>query len=86
MPLVPGVISTGRLTALVGYAAIPWFVHLLRSAVGIGTADPQASDDLVDGIIGLGRRERLRRTALVALVGRSRGCPGPGRARRRPWR
>ena len=68
IPLTPGVISTGRFTALVGYAAIPWFVHLLRLAVGLGTADPKASDDLVDGIIGLGRRERLRRTALVALV------------------
>ncbi len=40
IPLVPGVISTGRLTALVAYAAVPWFVHLLRVAVGIGTADP----------------------------------------------
>ena len=68
IPLTPGVISTGRFTALVGYAAIPWFVHLLRLAVGLGTADPKASDDLVDGIIDLGRRERLRRTALVALV------------------
>jgi GT2 family glycosyltransferase len=68
IPLTPGVISTGRFTALVGYAAIPWFVHLLRLAVGLGTADPKASDDVVDGIIGLARRERLRRTALVALV------------------
>ena len=50
-PLVPGVISTGRLSALVGYAGVPWFVHLLRSAAGIGTADPAtADDDLVDGI------------------------------------
>ena len=77
VPLVPGVISTGRLTALVGYAAIPWFVHLLRWAVGIGTADPQASDDLVDGIIGLGRRERLRRTALVALVAAAAAALAP---------
>ena len=65
----PGVISTGRLTALVAYAAVPWFVHLLRVAVGIGTADPAAAaDDLVDGVIGLDRRERVRRTALLAIV------------------
>ena len=69
VPLVPGVISTGRLTALVAYAAIPWFVHLLRVAVGIGTADPAAAqDDLRDGIIGLSIRERIRRTALLAIV------------------
>ena len=69
IPLVPGVISTGRLTALVAYAAVPWFVHLLRVAVGIGTADPApAADELVDGIIGLTRRERVRRTALLAIV------------------
>ncbi len=77
VPLTPGVISTGRLTALVGYAAIPWFVHLLRTAVGIGTADPKASDDLVDGIIGLSRRERLRRTALVALVAAAAAALAP---------
>ena len=69
IPLVPGVVSTGRLTALVAYAAVPWFVHLLRVAVGIGTADPHAAtDELVDGIIGLTRRERVRRTALLAIV------------------
>ena len=66
---MPGVISTGRLTALFAYAAIPWFVHLLRVAVGIGTADPAAAkDDLRDGIIGLSIRERVRRTALLAIV------------------
>ena len=69
IPLVPGVISTGRLTALFAYAAVPWFVHLLRVAVGIGTADPAAAqDDLRDGIIGLSIRERVRRTALLAVV------------------
>ena len=83
IPLVPGVISTGRLTALVAYAAVPWFVHLLRVAVGIGTADPHAAaDDLVDGIIGLSRRERVRRTALLAIVTGARRGPRPGRARR----
>ena len=69
IPLVPGVISTGRLTALVAYAAVPWFVQLLRVAVGIGTADPaSAADDLPDGIIGLTPRERVRRTALLAVI------------------
>lgn len=69
VPLVPGAISTGRVSALIAYATIPWFVHLLRVAVGIGTADPAAAaDDLVDGVIDLGLRERLRRSALLVLV------------------
>ena len=51
MPLLPGVISTGRLSALVAFAALPWFVHLVRSAAGIGTADPNAvAADLADGV------------------------------------
>ena len=54
MPLVPGVISTGRLSALVAYAIVPWFVHLLRAAAGIGTADPSAeAQDLVEGVLDL---------------------------------
>ena len=69
MPLLPGVISTGRLSSLVAFAALPWFIHLLRMAVGIGTADPMSvSADLVDGIIDLDRRERVRRTAIVGVV------------------
>ena len=69
MPLVPGVISTGRLGALVAYAAVPWFVHLVRVAVGIGTADPaSASVDLTDGILAPGWRERVRRTAIAGIV------------------
>ncbi len=69
VPLVPGVMSTGRLTALVGYAAVPWFVQLLRMAVGIGTADPRAAAaDLVDGVIQLRPRERVRRTAMLAIA------------------
>ncbi|MBA3288596.1 MAG: glycosyltransferase family 2 protein, partial [Acidimicrobiia bacterium] len=69
VPLVPGVLSTGRLTALVAYAAAPWFVHLLRNAVGIGTADPTIVDDsMVDGIFELARRERVRRTAVLAIA------------------
>ena len=84
LPLVPGVISTGRLTALFAYAAIPWFVHLLRVAVGIGTADPAAAqDDLRDGIIGLSIRERVRRTALLAIVTGARRGAGAGRPARR---
>ena len=69
MPLVPGVISTGRLSALVAYAIVPWFVHLLRTAAGIGTADPSAEAiDLVDGVLDLRPRERVRRTAVLALA------------------
>ena len=63
VPLLPGVISTGRLSALVGYAAVPWFVNLLRTAAGIGTADPAAAAvDLADGVIVLSARERIRRS------------------------
>jgi GT2 family glycosyltransferase len=69
MPLLPGVISTGRLSALVAFAALPWFVHLVRSAAGIGTADPSAvGADLADGVIALGPRERLRRFAVAGIV------------------
>jgi GT2 family glycosyltransferase len=69
MPLLPGVISTGRLTAVVAFAALPWFVHLVRLGVGIGTADPHAAAaDLVDGVIDLGVRERLRRVAVAGIV------------------
>ena len=69
LPLVPGVMSTGRLSALVAYAAVPWFVHLLRVAVGIGTADPAAADtDLVDGVLTPSRRDRVRRTAMLTIA------------------
>ena len=70
VPLIPGVISTGRLTALVAYAAVPWFVHLLRTAVGIGTADPASTGDACSstGIFELSIRERIRRTVVLAIV------------------
>lgn len=69
MPIVPGIISTGRMTALITYAMLPWFVHLLRIAVGIGTADPASvSADLADGVIDLGVRERVRRTAVTGIA------------------
>ena len=69
VPLVPGVMSTGNLSGLVAYATVPWFVHLLRVAVGIGTPDPAAAEiDLVEGVIPLGGRERVRRTALLVIV------------------
>jgi GT2 family glycosyltransferase len=69
LPLVPGVISSGRLSALVAYAAVPWFVHLVRTAAGIGTADPSAdAEDLIEGVLGLRPRERIRRTALLGLA------------------
>jgi GT2 family glycosyltransferase len=69
MPLLPGVISTGRLTALVAFAALPWFVHLVRLAAGIGTADPNAAVvDLPDGVIDLNVRERIRRIAVAGIA------------------
>jgi GT2 family glycosyltransferase len=69
MPLLPGVISTGRLSSLVAFAAVPWFVHLVRVAIGIGTADPASeSADLADGIREPSLRERTRRTAIAGIV------------------
>ncbi|MFV0309033.1 MAG: glycosyltransferase [Desertimonas sp.] len=69
VPLIPSLVSTGRLGALFAYATVPWFVHLLRRALGIGTADPELVDeDLVDGILEPTPRERVRRTAVLALV------------------
>jgi GT2 family glycosyltransferase len=69
IPLLPGVISTGRLTGLIAYGALPWFVHLVRVAAGIGTADPRtAMTDLADGVLAVGPRERVRRIAVAGIV------------------
>ena len=81
IPLVPGVVSTGRLSGLVAYAAVPWFVHLLRNAAGIGTADPAADvQDLVEGVLDL-RRPRARPAHGAARPRRRRS---PCRSLRRP--
>lgn len=69
VPLVSGMLSQGRWTALVTYAAVPWFVHLLRRVAGIGTADPRrAAFDLVDGVFPLDGRDRSRFVAYLSLV------------------
>jgi hypothetical protein len=61
--------SSGRLTVLVVYAAVPWFVHLTRRAAGLAAADPAAGDlDLPDGVVDLDPLERLRRTVACGLV------------------
>lgn len=68
-PLLPALISTGRLGGVVAFGFLPWFVHLLRSAIGIATADPASeAADLADGVQELTIRERVRRVALAALV------------------
>jgi GT2 family glycosyltransferase len=68
-PLVPGAMSSGRLTVLVVYAAIPWFVHLTCRATGLATADPTAAEiDVPDGVVDLDLLERARRTVLSGLV------------------
>lgn len=68
-PLVPGSMATGRLSALVLFAVLPWAVHFIRRAAGIGTADPSlASIDLVDAVADLPQRERVRHLALATLV------------------
>jgi len=69
VPLVSGMLAQGRWTGLVAYAAVPWFVHLLRRAAGIGTADPRLVVlDLVDGLARLTWRDRVRYFAYLGLV------------------
>ena len=68
-PLISGSMSSGRLTVLVVYAVAPWFVQLVARASGVATADPRSADtDLPDGLVDLVPLERVRRTALAALV------------------
>jgi GT2 family glycosyltransferase len=68
-PLVGGALATGSLDVLITYATIPWFVHTLRRAVGVETADPRAAqDDLADALVQLSWGERLQRTAQASLV------------------
>ncbi len=68
-PLVAGAFAIGSLDTLVAYAAVPWFVHAGRRAVGVDTADPRTIElDLTDGLIQLPLVERGRRTLQLALV------------------
>jgi GT2 family glycosyltransferase len=68
-PLVAGAMSSGRLTVLVVYAAIPWFAHLTCRASGLATADPTAADaDIPDGVVELDHLERARRIVASGLV------------------
>jgi GT2 family glycosyltransferase len=68
-PLLAGAFATGALKVLVAYAAVPWFVHTLRRAVGVETADPRmARSDLADGLVELSWSERIRRTSQFAIV------------------
>jgi GT2 family glycosyltransferase len=69
VPLVGGALSTGQLTVLVVYASSPWVVHLLRRAVGVGTADPRSARmDVADGLVELPWLERFRRSIAAGIV------------------
>ncbi len=68
-PLVGGAYAIGSLDVLVVYASVPWIVHTLRRAVGVGTADPRTARlDVTDGLVELSWPERLRRTMQFAIV------------------
>lgn len=66
VPLPSQLLSSGRWSALVVYAALPWSVHLLRRISGI---DPfVVVDGDVDGDVRLSRRRRFRQLAQLALL------------------
>lgn len=66
VPLPSQLLSSGRWSALVVYAALPWGVHLLRRLSGI---DPfVAAEGDVDGDVRLSRRRRFRQLAQLALL------------------
>lgn len=68
-PLVSGAMSSGRLTVLIVYAVAPWYIHLVRRAAGVDTADPRTAElDVADGVVELSTNERLRRTLVAGLV------------------
>ena len=68
-PLVSGAMSSGRLTVLIVYALVPWFVHLSRRAAGVATADPRVADlDVTDGLVDLTVLERIRRIVVLGIV------------------
>jgi GT2 family glycosyltransferase len=68
-PLVPGLLGSGSLGALVWFAACPWLLHLVRRVAGLETADPSADvTDLTDGVAAVGARHRVRAAAFATLV------------------
>ena len=78
LPLAPGLLAEGRWSGLVAYAAVPWFVHVVRSAAGIATADPRAAEyDIVDGVMPLDLRDRIRYIAIGGLLAGAAGAFAP---------
>lgn len=78
LPLASGMLATGRWSGLVAYAAVPWFVHLVRRAAGVGTADPRLGViDLVDGQAAMSRRDRVRLFAYLGLLAGVAGAFAP---------
>ena len=68
-PLIGGAMSSGRLSVLVAFASTPWIIHSIRRAVGVETAHPRSAElDLPDGVVTLSWPERVRRTAVAAVV------------------
>ena len=66
VPLPSQLLSSGRWSALVVYAALPWSVHLLRRFSGIDPFVTAEGD--IDGDVRLSRRRRFRQFAQLALL------------------
>jgi hypothetical protein len=68
-PIVPLMLGSGDLDALVVYAVLPWIAHLSRRFAGIVAADVSTVEgDLVDGVLPLSQTQRRRLFSAIVLV------------------
>jgi GT2 family glycosyltransferase len=70
VPLPSNLLSSGRWGALVGFAAVPWAINLMRRAAGLDTRwlDNESSVDGVRDVSAVKRRWLLARLALLTAV------------------
>ncbi|MCB0956438.1 MAG: glycosyltransferase [Ilumatobacteraceae bacterium] len=67
VPLPSQLLSAGRWSALVVYAATPWAVHILRRLAGIDSFAAAPADD-TDGVVEVVGRRAVRLFAQLALL------------------